>query len=241
IYLAARTRNPSPTETALYFCNKTSGATTKIGTFQGNARITALAIPNYSEPPVPDTVPPISTHTIDPQTPNGANGWYKSQVNITISVTDDRSGPARTFYSLNNGNTWNNYSGTSWPFTISLEDGQYQLLYYSIDRAGNPEEINGPYTIMIDTIPPEFMYESFPINILGIYIITLNFGMTKDQGSGLWQASYYLNQQLHHQNDLTWWPGQYICPIIWPYFGQPHDICTCIISDQAGNTNDGQR
>jgi hypothetical protein len=42
--------------------------------------------------PVDDSVPPTTTVTVNPATPNGQNGWYTSPVLVKVSATDDVGG-----------------------------------------------------------------------------------------------------------------------------------------------------
>ncbi len=84
----------------------------------------------------------VST-TIDTQSPstslsisgvNGLNGWYTSEVGVTLSAIDETSGVSKILYRIDNGE-WNVYSGT-----FSVEEGIHILDYYSVDNAGNREQ-----------------------------------------------------------------------------------------------------
>ncbi|MFW9966331.1 MAG: tandem-95 repeat protein, partial [Candidatus Thorarchaeota archaeon] len=66
----------------------------------------------------------------------GEYGWYHSDVEVTLTATDDASGVASTVYSLN-GFTWIPYSG---PFVLS-NPGEVTVYYYSTDNAGNVEDV----------------------------------------------------------------------------------------------------
>jgi len=97
---------------------------------------------------------------------SGENGWHISDVQITLTATDDNSGVLKTEYSLNNGQTWNIYTS---PFTISQE-GTPTVLYKSIDKAGNIE-VEKSQQIKIDKTPPEAKIflnpETFDLEIQG--------------------------------------------------------------------------
>lgn len=45
-----------------------------------------------------DTTPPVTTIELDPENPNGNNGWYVSDVTITLEATDDKSGVKAIYY-----------------------------------------------------------------------------------------------------------------------------------------------
>ena len=83
---------------------------------------------------------------------SGINGWYTSNVTVTLSASDNAGGTGvlETKYSTDNGTNWNIYSS---PFAISSE-GTTTLKYYSSDKIGNVESTN-TQTIKIDKTAPE--------------------------------------------------------------------------------------
>ena len=81
-----------------------------------------------------DTYAPTTTHTIDPEYPDGLSDWYVSSVTISLYSTDATSGVFRIYYCINHG-SWNIYD-TSLVFAI---DDYYDLEFKSIDFAGNIE------------------------------------------------------------------------------------------------------
>ncbi|MDD5528326.1 MAG: alpha/beta fold hydrolase [Patescibacteria group bacterium] len=89
------------------------------------------------------------TTAISPSGTIGNNGYYVSNVKISLTATDDNSGVLKTEYSLDGGNTWINYLNE---FTVS-QDGATMILYSSTDKAGNREE-NKVATIKIDQAKP---------------------------------------------------------------------------------------
>jgi len=98
----------------------------------------------YSTPP--DSNPPTTTVSLSGVP--GTNGWFTSDVTVTLPATDDISGVDKTEYSFDNV-TWNTYA---MPLTITNEG--YSIVYCkSTDKAGNVETIRTE-TIKIDkTIP----------------------------------------------------------------------------------------
>ncbi|HHH80353.1 MAG TPA: hypothetical protein ENL13_05570, partial [Thermoplasmatales archaeon] len=92
-----------------------------------------------------DTVPPTTTLTLKGVT--GENGWYISDTQITLIANDDLSGINYTMYSLN-GNEWTKYTA---PFRVG--EGIYTIEYYSVDYAGNVEEIKTG-SFKVDYSPP---------------------------------------------------------------------------------------
>ncbi len=82
-----------------------------------------------------DDISPTTTLTITGT--EGTNGWYTSDVTVTLTATDNEggSGIASTEYSLDNGTTWTPYTD---PIVFDTV-GEYTLLYRSTDNVGNTE------------------------------------------------------------------------------------------------------
>jgi len=100
-------------------------------------------------PPVTSTTPPVTTIGLS-GTP-GANGWYVSNVMVTLSATSSGgSAVATTQYSLDGGTAWTTYTA---PFTISRE-GTTTILAYSTDTFGNKEKPATSQTVKIDKTGP---------------------------------------------------------------------------------------
>jgi len=136
-----------------------------------------------------DNIPP--TTLIDVSGTSGNNGWYLSDVTITLSATDNEggSGVATTEYSLDNGQHWNAYSQI---VTITNE-GTSSVSYHSIDTAGNIEEAK-QVTISIDkTAPTTSPSYSGSVGNNGWYRSMVTVALTADDGSagsGVEMTSY---------------------------------------------------
>ncbi|MHA1974872.1 MAG: OmpL47-type beta-barrel domain-containing protein, partial [Candidatus Hodarchaeales archaeon] len=92
---------------------------------------------------IQDNTPPETSFAIsgDP----GENDWSIHDLQVSLSATDDLSGVANTYYSLDN-KTWYVYSD---PITLS-EDKFNLLYYYSVDNANNIESIkSAPLALQI--------------------------------------------------------------------------------------------
>jgi len=96
----------------------------------------------------PDTIAPETSDFLNPSAPNGSNGWYTTDVSVSLSASDNRSGVAATEYSLD---------GTNWtPYTSSVlisDEGTTTVSYGSTDRAGNHETVKS-VTVKIDKTKP---------------------------------------------------------------------------------------
>lgn len=90
---------------------------------------------------------PVTSYTLDPATPDGDNGWYLNDVNITLSATDP-DGIDYTKYRINGG-TWLTYTA---PFVVS-GDGVHVVEFYSVDMLGNTETVKS-IIINIDGTDP---------------------------------------------------------------------------------------
>lgn len=95
-----------------------------------------------------DTVPPVTSIALEGQ--SGIEGWYRSDVQVTLTAVDnqDGSGVNKTEYSFD-GTNWLPYSA---PFAVSAE-GTTVLYYRSTDNEGNVEE-KKEQAIKIDKTPP---------------------------------------------------------------------------------------
>ena len=182
LYLAAYTIAPS-NGSYLYECDKQTGECNLVGQFGNNHYATILVIPY-------DYNPPVTTHTLDPPEPDGLNGWYVSDVNVTLNATDDMSGVNHTYYNVNSGE-WKIYTE---PFTIS-EDGEDILIeYYSVDNAGNHETYK-QVSINMDQAPPviDLTYEWSGTH--SPYEFTF-FTTANDETSGMERVEFYINGEL---------------------------------------------
>ncbi len=138
-----------------YLCNVlfygADGAfTTPVQVPAGQHVITVRAVDtagNFSDPsnevPVTsgaDLLAPSTVATLNGTA--GADGWYVSDVVVTLEAQDEAggSGVAQTLLAIGEGE-WQEYAG---PFTLT-DEGETLLRFRSIDNAGNVEEPNAQY------------------------------------------------------------------------------------------------
>lgn len=119
----------------------------------------------------------------------GANGWFRSAVQVSLNASDTQVGVNVTMYRVDGGPTMV-YSG---PFTISGE-GQHQVLYWSNDKLSNTET-QQTATIKIDsTVPTAQNSVSGPAGGNGYYKGPVQFTMTaSDNLSGVANKYYRIN------------------------------------------------
>jgi hypothetical protein len=92
-----------------------------------------------------DLTPPVTTDTLSGTVYSGTT--YDSAVKVTLSATDNLSGPQYTYYEVNGGATIL-YSG---PFNVSIL-GSDTVKFWSIDSAGNTEAAKVvPFSIVSKT------------------------------------------------------------------------------------------
>jgi YVTN family beta-propeller protein len=88
----------------------------------------------------PDTTPP--TTTVEITGTNGNNGWYTSEVTISLTATDNSGGrgPKEIVYSANGAQTISTttVTGSIVSFQVTAE-GQTSISYYARDNVGNVE------------------------------------------------------------------------------------------------------
>jgi hypothetical protein len=96
-----------------------------------------------------DSTAPTTTCTPSPSTPNGENGWYNTNVDVTLSATDNAGGTGvdGINYQINSGG----YGLYSSAFIVSTP-GSNSVQYYSWDST-NIESVKTT-TIKIDKIAP---------------------------------------------------------------------------------------
>ena len=95
----------------------------------------------------PDNTPPTTTIALNPTSPNGNNGWYTSQVGVSISATDDSSGVAETRCELDSSSTpasFDDLPSTTCayldPGANVTSEGEHTVYAASVDNDGNEED-----------------------------------------------------------------------------------------------------
>src|SRR3989454_1103144 len=133
-----------------------------------------------------DTTPPTTTAVLSGTL--GSNGWYISNVTVSLNATDASSGVASIFYRVDSG-PWETYTG--W---FSLGDGRHAVEYYATDRAGNAEPA-ARRNISTDTMPPQStITPTGTVGEDGWYIsnVTISLNAT-DATSGVANLSYRID------------------------------------------------
>lgn len=111
-----------------------------VDVFGGNETVKTYQVSVDTEAPVTDCVI---------EGTDGAEGWYRSAVEVTLSSSDGTSGVETITYVLDSGDP------TSYDAAFVVDDdGSHLLTVFSEDIAGNQEEATH-FTFTIDRAPPE--------------------------------------------------------------------------------------
>jgi len=139
-----------------------------------------------------DITPPVTTISLNPSEPDGENGWYVSNVTVTLNASDNESGVNITRYRIDK-TLWMNYTE---PFLLSKDEDDLLIEYFSIDRAGNVEPVQ-IMTIDIDKTKPVIFlyYEVMGGNSEDGWDILFAATAT-DNGSGMDRVEFYLDDEL---------------------------------------------
>ena len=113
-----------------------------------------------------DTTPPVTTFTLSPSTSDGQNGWYVSNVHVTVSAADNLSGVEETRCVLDGAAPANfdaMASGCAYlgPGGADVTtDGMHTVYAASKDNAGNKEAVKST-SFKIDKTPPNISVTGF--------------------------------------------------------------------------------
>ncbi len=88
-----------------------------------------------------DETAPVTTSNVE-------DSWSNQAYTVELTATDDLSGVAKTYYSVNGSEF---VEGTSLELS---ESGTHEVSFYSVDNAGNTEEVK-TVEVKIDTTAPE--------------------------------------------------------------------------------------
>ncbi|KYK20458.1 hypothetical protein AYK24_10145 [Thermoplasmatales archaeon SG8-52-4] len=188
---------------------------------------------------VVDDSSPYTNHIFNPAAPDGKNGWYESDVEVTLDATDPRincswgSGVKEIRYKIGS-DSWKTIVGRQGNFVLDEDGENIHIQYYAIDNVGNEEQINS-FTINIDHTNP---------------IIDLTFEWTNSDNPGSWwmiytanatdatskmdRVEFYLNDVIQ---DTVTGPGpEYIWKFL--YSGGLNIIIKTEAYDKAGNMAD---
>ncbi len=174
-----------------------------------------------------DETPPTTTHSLNPSSPSGLNGWYNSStgLNITLSSTDDKSGVQTIYYKYADGG----YQTYTEP--ITPPNGDHTLYYYSIDNLENIETPAKTASFKVDTTPPTVNIVSGPSGTISYFDVTFEWSGSDNIGGVEYQ----------YKLDGTW--SGWTSDTSHEFTGLTEDDYTFSVKvrDGAGNTNTATR
>jgi hypothetical protein len=200
---------PEGIGTANYFATSTSGTTAN-----GSS-----AWQRDSTPPVLNVVLPLQ---------DGRNGWFVSEVDVTVNASDATSGLYSVAGSIDQGASWNS-------FPIHLTNGIHAMVVRARDIAGNEARENK--VIQIDTVPPVSQITSH-VNGQIVKGIVLLRGKLEDQTSGAVVGEISFN------SGATWQALSIATGNAWSFTWNTNEMpngqytTTMRGIDQAGNVGD---
>ena len=130
-------------------------------------------------------VPPTTSASLSPVSPQGLNGWYLSPPTVTLTVTPGGSPVASTTYSIDGGPN-QPYSA---PFQVAT-DGAHVISFFSTDVDGNAETAH-QITVKVDLNNPTSSAQITPAEQNGWYASpTVTLTGNDGSGSGIDHISY---------------------------------------------------
>ena len=156
-----------------------------------------------------DNTPPVTTHSLNPATPDGGNGWYVSNVTVTLNATDDMSGVMKIQYRIDKGPIWT-IPGDYGTFVIDIDKENLSIEYWAVDKACN-EETHHIFVIDVDLTDPivDLKYEREDIPDGGFWMVYT--AIANDETSQMNHVRFLLHGV---EQDVVESPGPYIWKIL---------------------------
>jgi hypothetical protein len=103
------------------------------------------------------TIPPVTTITLNPASPNGSNGWYKTAVGVTVAATDADGTVAQTRCALDPAPApavFADLPDAACTLTSVGADGDHAIYAASVDDGGNVEATLASASFKLDATAP---------------------------------------------------------------------------------------
>jgi hypothetical protein len=91
--------------------------------------------------PPPDSTPPVITYVVDPAAPDGSNGWYKGDVTLTWTVTENESPSSLVKTGCENQNIAVDQAATSYSCSATSTGGSAGPVTVTIKRDGTASAV----------------------------------------------------------------------------------------------------
>jgi len=158
-----------------------------------------------------DTTPPVTTHSLNPPEPDGENGYYVNDVEVTLNATDDDSGVDRIEYRIEGG-SWEIIPGDNGTFIMDVDGNDALIEYRAFDNAGNEEDIKWLLMDMDQTVPyaEEISWEAWTEDEIWMVDLTAS---AVDATSGMDRVEFYIFGEL--QEIIEGGGPEYVFTIVW--------------------------
>lgn len=146
-----------------------------------------ISIDNFPLMQPYDFIPPYTKVILNATL--GNNGWYRSDVKISLIAIDNETGINETKYRIDGGN-WSIYDK---PFFVG--EGIHEIEYFSIDLYGNEEKIK-KIDLKVDKSAPSIYYSitpSMPDGKNGWYVSNVGISLNAGDENGVEELSYKIN------------------------------------------------
>jgi hypothetical protein len=143
-----------PTSSAINKAGGTSPADDQRGILRPQGVASDIGAYEYE---APAAVPPVTTITLTPSTPNGSNGWYIATVGISVAATDFDDQVTQTRCVLDPilvVGSFADLPDAACSLTSISANGQHAIFAASIDAAGNVETPVVSASLKIDQTAP---------------------------------------------------------------------------------------
>ena len=105
-----------------------------------------------------DNAKPSTSLATSPASPDGDNNWFKhTSVDFTLSASDGNSGVAQSFYTIDGGGA-QTYTGV-----VTVGQGDHTVTYWSVDNAGNVEDVHTTH-VKVDDVRPSTSLATSPVS-----------------------------------------------------------------------------
>jgi hypothetical protein len=184
-----------------------------------------------------DDTKPVSEHSLDPADPDGENGWYVNDLEVTLTAHDPwsmdvSSGVKEIKYSVGGGAT-QTITGSTGTFLITQEDDDNDVLveYWAIDNVGN-QESHHTFTVDMDQTDPtvDLIYEVVEGDPIQGWLMRFTATAT-DATSGMDRVEFFLNEG--HQATVSGAGPEYVWEFT--YYGDLSIDIRADAYDIAGN------
>ena len=145
-----------------------------------------------------DNTKPTSSHTLSPATPDGLNGWYVSDLTVTLDAQDGdqifQSGVQEIIYKVNG--VQHTIAGDHGSFKITEDGENIPVEYWAVDEVGNAES-HHTFTVDMDQTKPEIemTYEVTGGNMIQGWEFTFTAD-ANDATSGMELVDFYFGSEL---------------------------------------------